>query len=142
VTRSRGACGLGGGVDWRMNKLSLIVAATVLALCESTTAQVVPVQWDAAGQFSKELPIAPGKFVEACEKLPQGARVAWSFEATSPVDFNIHYHEGKQVRFPARKSQVIKDEGTLTTGLEQDYCWMWTNKNATEARLSLKLDKR
>jgi hypothetical protein len=125
-----------------MNKLPLIVTATVFALCDSVAAQVVPVQWDAAGQFSKELPIAPGKFVEACEKLPKGARVAWSFEATSPIDFNIHYHEGKQVRFPAQNSQVAKDEGTLTTGLDQDYCLMWTNKNATEARLSFKLDKR
>jgi hypothetical protein len=124
-----------------MNKLPLIVTATVLALCDAAIAQVVPVQWDAAGQFSKELPIAAGKFVEACEKLPKGARVAWSFEATSSVDFNIHYHEGKQVRFPAQKGQVAKDEGTLTTGLEHDYCWMWTNKNATETRLSFKLVK-
>ena len=124
-----------------MNTLSLIVAATAFALCDSATAQVVPVQWDAAGQFSKKLPIAPGKFVEVCEKLSKGVKVAWSFEATSPLDFNIHYHEGKEVRFPAQKIQVAKDEGTLTTGLEQDYCWMWTNKNATEATLGFRLIK-
>ena len=124
-----------------MNNFPLLVAATVLVLCDSAAAQVVPVQWDAAGQFSKELPIAPGKFVEACEKLPKGAKVTWSFEATSSIDFNIHYHEGKQVRFPAQRTQVAKDEGTLTTSLAQDYCWMWTNKNAAETRLSFKLVK-
>ena len=34
--------------------------------------------------------------------------MAWSFEAPAPLDFNIHYHEGKKVRFPAEKSQVTK----------------------------------
>ena len=124
-----------------MNKLPLIVTATVLALCDAAIAQVVPVQWDAAGQFSKELPIAAGKFVEACEKLPKGARVAWSFEATSSVDFNIHYHEGKKVHFPAKENQVTKVAGTLVTGIEQDYCWMWTNKTSAAASLHFKLAK-
>ena len=91
-----------------MSKLMLTVAAVALALCESGIAQFVPVEWDATGQFRKELPMQPGKFVEACEKLPKGAKVAWSFEAAAPLDFNIHYHEGKKVRFPAEKSQVTK----------------------------------
>lgn len=124
-----------------MNKLTLTVAAAVLVLCDSATAQIVPVEWDAAGQFSKDLTIPSGKFVEACEKLPKGVKVAWSFEAGTPLDFNVHYHEGKQVRFPAKKSQVAKDAGTLTTELDQDYCWMWTNKGAAEATLRLKLTK-
>ena len=79
--------------------------------------------------------------VKACEKLPKGAKVAWSFEARSRLDFNIHFHEGKQVRFPAKKNQVAKDAGTLNTKVEQDYCWMWTNKGAAETTLNLKLTK-
>lgn len=124
-----------------MNKLTVMLAAAALALCETATAQVVPIEWDAAGQFSKELAVAPGKFVEACEKLPKGVKVAWTFEAASPLDFNIHYHEGKQVRFPARKSQVAKGAGTLKTKLKQDYCWMWTNKGDAESMLSFRLNK-
>jgi hypothetical protein len=100
-----------------------------------------PIEWDSTGQFTRELAIPPGKFVEACEKLPKGAKVAWSFEALAPLDFNIHYHEGKEVRFPAKKGQVTKDEGTLATTLEQDYCWMWTNKAAAEATMRLRLAK-
>jgi hypothetical protein len=125
----------------RMNIHTLTVAAAVLALCDSAAAQMVPVEWDAAGQFSKELAVPPGKFVEACEKLHKGIKVTWSFEAAAPLDFNVHYHEGKQVRFPAKKNQVAKDEGTLTTQLEQDYCWMWTNKGAADATLRLRLSK-
>ena len=58
-----------------MSKLMLTVAAVALALCESGIAQFVPVEWDATCQFSKELPVQPGKFVEAREKLPKGAKV-------------------------------------------------------------------
>jgi len=124
-----------------MKTLMLTVAVAALGFCGSATAQMVPIEWDASGQFSKEVAIAPGKFVEACEKLPKGAKVAWSFEAPSHLDFNIHFHEGKQVRFPAKKNQVAKDAGTLNTKVEQDYCWMWTNKGAAETTLNLKLTK-
>ena len=125
-----------------MNKLTLMLAAATLALCKTAAAQMVAIEWDAAGQFSKALAVAPGKFVEACEKLPKGAQVSWSFEAASPLAFNIHYHEGKQVRFPDKKSQVAKAAGVLRTPREQDYCWMWTNKGSTEAMLSFSLGKR
>ena len=124
-----------------MNKLTLMLAAATLALCKPAAAQMVAIEWDAAGQFGKELAVAPGKFVEACEKLPKGARVSWSFEAATLVDFNIHYHEGKQVRFPARKTQVGKAAGVLRTRRAQDYCWMWTNKGSAEAMLSFRLSK-
>jgi hypothetical protein len=124
-----------------MNKHALTVAAAVIILSESVSAQLVPIEWDSAGQFGKEVAIAPGKFVEACRKLPKGAKVAWSFEAASPLDFNIHYHEGKEVLFPAKKSGVAKDAGTLTATLEQDFCWMWTNKGTAEAKLRIKLAK-
>ena len=44
---------------------------------------------------------------------PREPRLTWSFDAAAPMDFNIHYHEGKEVRFPAKKSKVVKDAGTL-----------------------------
>jgi len=124
-----------------MNKLTLMLAAATLALCKTAAAQMVPIEWDAAGQFGQELAVAPGKFVEACEKLPKDAKVSWSFEAATPVDFNIHYHEGKQVRFPARKNRVAKAAGSLLAPRAQDYCWMWTNKGSAEAMLSFRLNK-
>ena len=40
------------------------------------------------------------------------------------MDFNVHYHEGKDVRFPAKRAQVSKADGTLDVSVDQDYCWM------------------
>lgn len=113
----------------------------LLALPQAALAELVPVQWDATRKFSKELPIQPGKFVEVCEKLAEGAKVDWSFEAAAPVDFNVHYHQGKEVHFPAKKAQVAQDRGTLVVTLNQTYCWMWTNKGTAPAKLQFKLAK-
>lgn len=123
-------------------KLSTLgLALALFALSEQAAAQLVPVEWDATGKFSKELPIQPGKFVEVCEKLPKGAKVAWSFDAAARVDFNIHYHEGRKVRFPVKKDQIAKGAGTLVAKVDHDYCWMWKNKATGEATLRFKLAK-
>ena len=63
----------------------------------------------------------------------------WDFEASTPVDFNVHYHEGKDVVFPAELSAVASAKGTLNTKIEQDYCWMWSNKSAAAATLTVNL---
>lgn len=121
---------------------ALIAAAAALGLSDLTHAQMVPVQWDAQGQFAGEFRVEPGKFLEACEKLPRGTQVAWHFDATSPLDFNIHYHEGKKVLYPARHDGIAASSGTLDARLEQDYCWMWTNKSGSAATLKLQLKRR
>lgn len=124
-----------------MKPPALLSAALLLALSHAAVAEMVPVQWDAGGQFAKEMPVAPGKFVEVCEKLAAGSKVGWSFEASNPVDFNIHYHEGKDVHYPARKAQVTRDEGTLAATPPQTYCWMWSNKGKAPLTLQFRLEK-
>jgi hypothetical protein len=119
--------------------LAAIVAA--LAFGGPALAEPVSVQWDADGQFVRDFSIGPGKFVEACEKLPRGAKVTWRFESRSPVDFNVHYHEGKVVQYPVRQDQVAASEGTLDAKLEHDYCWMWTNKGTTASALNVRLKR-
>jgi hypothetical protein len=85
--------------------------------------------------------VAPGKFAEVCGKLLRNDRVAWRFEASGPLDFNIHYHEGKAVRYPAREQAAAKSSGRLRAALDQDYCWMWTNRSGNPVELGLTLDR-
>ena len=85
--------------------------------------------------------MAPGKFAEVCGKLAQGQSVAWSFKGDRPMNFNIHYHEGKQVVFPAKQDAAVDAQGKLDVSLSQDYCWMWTNKANAPIRLQLLLQK-
>ena len=104
-------------------------------------AEIVDLQWDASGRDQRKFDVAPGKFVELCGKLPAGAKVQWQFEAAAPLNFNVHYHVGKEVRYPARADQVRTSAGELDASIEQDYCWMWTNKTASPVALSVKLSR-
>ena len=121
--------------------LALAVVTTAFGLPQSAAAQLVVVEWDAGGQFTKETSVPAGKFTEVCEKLVKGSTVAWSFEAGAKLDFNIHYHEGKKIHFPARKNQMTKANGTLNVKFDHDYCWMWSSKATTETALKLALKR-
>jgi hypothetical protein len=121
----------------------LVVAAiAALGLSDPVRAELVPVTWDTHGHFVREFRIEPGKFVEACEKLTKGTQVAWRFQSAVPLNFNIHYHEGKDVRFPAKQDQVPTLDGTLKVELDQDYCWMWSNKSGGPAVLKVTMERR
>ena len=112
------------------------MATTVIA-----RADVVDVSWDETGRFETQQSVAPGKFAEVCGTLMPGQAVAWSFTADRPMDFNVHYHAGKQVVFPAKQDGASRAEGLLEVRLRQDYCWMWTNKGASPARVRLTLKR-
>ena len=114
--------------------LAVLLPASVFA-----ATHIVEITWSIDGRFSHRAQVAPGKFVEACGKFAVGDSVGWSFEAAAPVDFNIHYHLGKDVVYPARQAQVSTGRSTLKVELPQDYCWMWTNKGTAPVGLTLEL---
>ena len=117
-------------------------AAALLAVATLTQAQVVDLEWTPAGTFERRIGVAPGKFAELCGALANGQAVQWRFEAGAALDFNIHYHQGKDVTYPARASGAQRSEGTLAVDSAQEYCWMWTNKSATAVELTVKLNRR
>ena len=116
-----------------------VLAAAVMAI--DARAELVEIAWDNAGRFETAVSVAPGKFAEVCGQLDRGQSVAWSFKADRPMNFNIHYHEGKQVVFPAKQDAAVDAQGKLDVSLSQDYCWMWTNKANAPIRLQLLLQK-
>ena len=123
-------------LDRTLATLGFVAAASL------ADAQLVEIQWDAQQQFQQQLQVAPGKFVELCERLKPGNKVRWSFDGSAPTNFNVHYHEGKEVRFPAKEDNRLKSQGTLDVAMEQEYCWMWTNKSAATVDLNVKLAKK
>ena len=115
------------------------LAAVMILVAGSATGDLLELQWDDAGQYSRELGVAPGQFSEVCGKLDRGQSIAWRFEANAPLNFNVHYHEGAQVMFPVKQDAVAKADGKLIVQIDQDYCWMWTNKSAKPVDLRLTL---
>jgi hypothetical protein len=116
--------------------------ALAAASSESVAAELVPIEWDAGGRFAKALAVPAGKLAEVCGKLPAGAKVQWQFDAGTAMNFNIHFHDGPKVHYPVKQDGVAQSGGTLEAQVEQDYCWMWTNKSATAATLKLEFVRR
>ena len=120
---------------------ALLPLLMTLAITSPTRAEVVPIDWDAAGRFQHRQDIAPGKFGEVCGKLAKGQSVRWRFQADAPLNFNIHYHEGKAVKVPAKQDGVAEGSGKLGVEIRQDYCWMWVNKSGVVISLQVQLSR-
>ena len=120
---------------------SFALVLALAAMAPSTLADIVDIAWDADGRFERNVNAAPGKFAEICGKLPAGLKVGWNFEASAPLDFNVHYHVGKEVVFPSKLTAVVTAKDTLATKIDQDYCWMWSNKTAASATIKVKLQR-
>ena len=119
----------------------LLAALTVAVMAIDARAELIEIAWDHAGRFESTVSVAPGKFAEVCGKLAQGESIAWSFKGDRPVNFNIHYHEGKQVVFPEKQDAAVHAQGSLDVSLSQHYCWMWANKGTSPAKLQLTLTR-
>jgi hypothetical protein len=116
-----------------------VVLAGLLLAAAMAHAELVEIKWAEDGRFERQMKVAPGKFAEVCGPLKAGQTIVWSFEADAPMNFNIHYHVGKDVHYPKQQDKVRTQQGELLVDLAQDYCWMWVNKTAKASPLSLKL---
>lgn len=105
-------------------------AAAVLASVAAAASPITDLEWDAAQRFERTLAVGPRAFAELCGRLAAGTRVEWRFESPRPVDFNIHFHVGKDVRYPVQRDRTRVQTGVLEPDSDEDYCWMWSNKSS------------
>ncbi len=73
----------------------------------------------------KAHPLPPFQIHEECVKLEAGDRLDYTFTATAPLHFNIHYHEGNAVIMPVTRDKVVSDTGRFEAIVAQEYCLMW-----------------
>ena len=126
----------------RMPLLVLLLVSTALAATpQRAGAEIIDIDWGSGHRFERSLRVAPGKFAEVCGKVATGNVVRWRFEADGPLEFNIHYHEGRAVHYPVKREGTARADGTLTSVQERDYCWMWTNKTDKAAALGVSLER-
>ncbi len=83
--------------------------------------------------------IRPGRIYEACLATFPNKIIAYSFSASNPVNFDIHYHKGKKVFYPVFEENISSRAGELDchkaltelTGEVSEerevFCLMWTN---------------
>lgn len=124
-----------------ITRIATVVGLSVLALNATSRAELIDVKWNTEGKFDHTQSIVPGKFLEICENLAKGSTVMWQFKASGPLNFNVHFHQGKEVAFPEKEDSVSELRGTLVAQSKEDYCWMWTNKGSGPSRLTLALSR-
>lgn len=132
----------GTGVRGHRAAAGVLAGVSLLMGAAAARAEVIELQWQDAGRFERSLTIAPGKFAEICGPLEAGQAVQWSFDADRALNFNVHYHVDKDVRYPAKKENVKRLQGDLSVDARQDYCWMWTNKTTASTKLSVTLTRK
>ena len=72
---------------------------------------------------------------EECLKLLQENEVVYSFEASDPLTFDIHYHDGTQIVDAFAKKTISDLKATLQPELVQEYCMSWSNHQPKEVQL-------
>ena len=122
-------------------RLAFSIAIALLMALPEARADVVDIKWSGDGRFAHQSTVAAGKVAEVCGKLPAGTSVRWDFDVSASLDFNVHYHVGKEVVFPSKLAAVATAKDTLLARTAQDYCWMWRNKSAKPATLTLNLQR-
>jgi hypothetical protein len=98
---------------------ALLLAGAALAGCAQK-----PLAIGEAKTVAKQ-DIAPYGIHEDCADLAAGDRLDYRFESTTPVKFNIHYHEGGMVLMPITRDDVTSDSGVFAPRNQQSYCLMW-----------------
>ena len=114
----------------------VVAVAVLLAACATEPPLAVDRPKVVHGQD-----IAPYAIHEQCVHLAIGDRLDYDFTANEPVDFNVHYHEGRAVVMPIVRDKVRQDSGLYIPILGQDYCLMW-EAGAAGALLDYRLSLR
>ena len=83
-----------------------------------------------AATLAVDVKLAPKKVHEECARMEASESRRWHWKSDAPVDFNIHYHRGNDVFYPVKRDAMRGDGGAFTAKTAEDYCWMWTARNA------------
>jgi hypothetical protein len=96
-----------------------LALALVVSACASET--IVP----GTPREVTEKKVNPFEVHEECLRLVPGDWLVYQFTAQRPVDFNIHYQEGKMVIIPLARDKTTEGDETFRPLVAQDYCLTW-----------------
>jgi hypothetical protein len=94
------------------------------------------------GPAELETELQPKGIEELCVELAAGETVGYWFESSAPLDFNVHWHRGKQVHYPVKRDRVRRLEGRFRAREAQTYCLMWTSRAAKPLTLRARVERR
>ncbi len=91
---------------------------------------------DSNQHYSSKIKLDQSGYFEKCEDMSPGNKLVYSFKASKPVKFNIHYHVRTDIFYPVTKDDIVTLEGTFYPEKKQMYCTMWANPHSEIVNLS------
>ena len=67
-------------------------------------------------------------------ELIPGQTLKFQYEANAELDFNLHYHHGKDVTMPM-SGKYSNYSNTYVATQKNDFCLMWQNKSGGPVKL-------
>jgi hypothetical protein len=102
-------------------------------------AEQLEIEWQPDGRFGYASLLHGAAMTEICGPLDANAVVDWQVKSSTPIDFNVHYHQGEEVVYPTRQNGVSKFTDRLAVTAAETYCWMFTNPQSTPTVITLDL---
>jgi hypothetical protein len=107
--------------------LVLMICYTVVSLWILSQPIVENPNYDSLREPNGVLLLPPRNFGEVCLDMATGDEIRYEFEAKDPVAFNIHYHDGSQIKYPVQLNPTAVHTGRFVANIGNNYCLMWEN---------------
>jgi hypothetical protein len=82
---------------------------------------------------SIEVILAVKKVHEECIAMAEGQTLTFNYEANAELEFNLHFHHGKDVTYPLN-GKYSNYSNTYVATQKNEYCLMWQNKNSVPTK--------
>ncbi|HDO26325.1 MAG TPA: hypothetical protein ENG95_06760 [Nitrospirae bacterium] len=110
--------------------------------CATTKAEKKVIKKAEAPTIRDEVIVPPSGSYEECLELLPVHIMEYSFTASKPLTFNIHYHTEEDIIYPVLKEEVSEWSGILSVA-DQDYydsdqeffCLMWGNPHTESVKI-------
>jgi len=95
----------------------------------------------AEGEGAYSIRVKGRGFDERCVRLDAGESIRYRFSADVPVDFNIHFHRGKEVFYPVEARASRAADASFTAPHADTYCLMWERAGDGAATIDGSVDR-
>jgi len=122
MVRARWGCGIVGGMRW-----ACVAAGQLWLASQAVGGAPSPLGQTVA---AVEHRLGPRSDREDCFLVEAETRIAYAFEFTGAVEFNLHHHRGEETFYDVAPSQAERVEAELVLPDAGEYCLMYRNLDA------------
>lgn len=87
----------------------------------------------------ERITLGPYESFERCFELNAGESVRYSYEASAPVRFDLHFHSGDKTQYPVFRDGSLSGSGVFNARQKNEYCAYWALRGEGSAEVTFEL---